>query len=121
MSYKALGFYSLAELNSYFEANPDQVPVTMGPGSVANSLAVIMEGTFAVAVEEIGLLAQPMAATDDTIVALENAKSAVVAGDLIKIDDEIMIVMDASDPNNLTVSRGSPSGAHAVGAIVYIG
>jgi hypothetical protein len=119
MSFKALGFYSIDAMNIYFGQNPDQSLVGLAQGFVANSMVVVMEGAF-LGAGEIGLLSQPMAATDDTIVALENAKP-VAAGDLIRIDNEVMTVVDASDRNNLVVTRGSPAGAHAVGAVVYIG
>jgi hypothetical protein len=70
---------------------------------------------------DIGILAQPMDAEYNTYVALQNAsKVPIVVGNKLKIDNEFMLVTDASDQNNLVVSRGTPAETHATGAVVYI-
>jgi hypothetical protein len=71
-----------------------------------------------------GRLSMPMNDSTDTTVALENGSSVAASGDNLVIDQEYMTITDATDPNNLVVTRaqgGSSIAAHAVGALVKIG
>jgi hypothetical protein len=88
-----------------------------------NAVAAVAEEALLNPVRGVATLAMPMDAGTDTTVALNNAKPAQ-AGDTLKIDDELMTVMDATDPNNLIVTRaamGSTAAAHVVNTPVYIG
>ena len=75
--------------------------------------------------QEVGTLALPLNDSTDDTVALENApQTAVVSGNLLRIDQEEMSVTDATDQHNLIVTRGAnstPLQAHAAGARVLIG
>jgi hypothetical protein len=68
-----------------------------------------------------GVLHMPMNDSTDSIVALEDKASSVAAGSVLGIDAEYMMVTDATNLNNLAVTRatcGSAIGPHVEGAQV---
>jgi hypothetical protein len=72
---------------------------------------------------ETGILNAAMNDSTDDIVALQDKATTAANGTVLKVDSEYMTVTDATDPNNLKVTRstfGSAIAAHAAGAAVSI-
>jgi hypothetical protein len=99
----------------------DQLSAAELEAYAARQIDMILAESTTAPVPEVGKLNQPLAAdaTQD-IVALENKSTTAMVGSTVKIGSEVMTVVDATDLNNLKVTRGVPLEAHDVGATVTI-
>jgi hypothetical protein len=115
---KGDGTADLRIFNGYCDGTTDAAGVPQSEGGVPGSF-FYPRGT-----KGAGRLNLPMNDSTDTTVALENGSSVAASGDNLLIDQEYMTITDASDPNNLVVTRaqgGSSIAVHAAGTLVKIG